>query len=102
MSRTYASHKAHKRTTTGVTSVDANLETQEVIEAIIVCRIMLSHDCYPTIHHHYIITIVNTTRMPFRLQVTVTTTEGTPSAEDMLTALQKWGENAGKKVELAE
>jgi hypothetical protein len=35
------------------------------------------------------------------LQVTVVTA-GTPSAEDMLVALKKWGENAGKTVEIAE
>jgi hypothetical protein len=34
-------------------------------------------------------------------KVTVVT-EGSPSAEDMLAALKKWGENANKTVELAE
>ena len=50
-------------TTSGVSSVDANLETQKV---------------------------------------TVGVEEGGPAPEDMLAALQKWGENANKTVALAE
>lgn len=45
------------------------------------------------------ITLVNI--ISYCKQVTVVT-EGSPSAEDMLAALKKWGENANKTVELAE
>jgi len=35
-------------------------------------------------------------------KVTVSVAEGGPAPEDMLAALKKWGDNAGKKVVLAE